>query len=354
MTISIHVKSSPLTWSMGKFAAKDIEQNGFSADRIDLMLGASGGPKWLVLSGLDRALCSDFLLQRTEVLPTVASSIGSWRFACMALADPQKGLDRFVEAYLDQYYTDESTIRDITRTLDTILSVMLGNAGAQEIISHPFFRNHIVTIRAKGLLKSDHKLLLGLGLTQSFLANLIHPRFLSASCERVVFGDVRMPAIAFNDNLASSAVPLSESNLEYALRASGAVPMALEGVRDIPGAPKGVYRDGGVTDYHFHTNLSAGKGLIFYPHFYAHCIPGWFDKSLRNRHQNATDWDNLVMVSPSIDFVQSLPFRKIPDRKDFFRMKDDERLSFWKKVIAESERLGDAFLEAVRTQCFSQ
>ena len=352
MSVSLHSKSSPLIWSIGRQAARIIEQNGFDARQIDLMIGASGGPKWLVLSGLDRALYSDFIFQREAELPTVASSIGSWRFACMALKDPLQGLDRFIEAYLTQQYTSESTIEDISATLNAILSCLLGEQGASEILSHRFLRNHIVTIRSKGLLKYRHKLGLALGLGQSFLMNLIQPRWLSLTCERVVFGDGRMSPLMFNDALPSRPVSLTEANLELALRASGSVPMALEGVENIPQAPPGMYRDGGVTDYHFNARLGRGKGLIFYPHFYAHCVPGWFDKGLKSRHQSESDWDNLIMVSPSPAFVDGLPYRKIPDRKDFFKLSDVERVPYWRRVVAESERLGEAFLDAVRTQQF--
>jgi len=46
-------------------------------------------------------------------------------------------------------------------------------------------------------------------------------------------------------------------------------------------------------------------------------------------------------------FVKTLPFGKIPDRGDFKRFagRDDERISYWRTVIAESERMADAFLE---------
>lgn len=33
--------------------------------------------------------------------------------------------------------------------------------------------------------------------------------------------------------------------------ASGSIAVVMEGVRNIGGVPEGIYRDGGVTDYHF-------------------------------------------------------------------------------------------------------
>jgi len=45
-------------------------------------------------------------------------------------------------------------------------------------------------------------------------------------------------------------VPLNRENFHYALLSSGSIPMIMPGVRDIADAPDGVYRDGGVIDYH--------------------------------------------------------------------------------------------------------
>lgn len=357
MTAAVHVKKPILNWQFGPKARQHIQQNGFSAADIGMMLGASGGPKWLVLAGLDRALFAEFLPKRTAPLTTLASSIGSWRFAAMAQRDSLAALDRFLEAYLAQHYPQKVTVDDVSRVLDEVLAHLLGETGVQEILSHPVYRNHLVTIRSGKMLGSDHKPVLMAGLAATFLANLGARTNLGWFCQRAVFGDSRDEIIEFDDQLATRHVALSSDNLELALRASGAVPLVLAGVRDIPGAPRGVYRDGGVTDYHFDPAVLVPKGLIFYPHFYPYCVPGWFDKALKRRHyqsgnQQPAVWQNLVMVSPSEEFVASLPGGRIPDRKDFFAMDDHQRLTLWNRTVSESERLGDAFLEAVQSQHF--
>ena len=55
-----------------------------------------------------------------------------------------------------------------------------------------------------------------------------------------------------------------------------------------PGAPKGAYWDGGITDYHLHLDYRALRAttapLVLYPHFQPTLIPGWLDKGLRHRH----------------------------------------------------------------------
>ena len=335
-------------WSFGAGARRHVQREGLQVDDIDLLMGASGGPKWLVLAGLDRYLFGHWLQQRSKPLDMVASSIGSWRFACLAQHQPLAAIDRFLEAYLEQAYTRDATAVDVSRVLDAVLSHLLGESGVAEILTHPCFRSHVFTVRALGWLKSEQRFKQSLGLLRSYGANLLGRSRLGQFFERAVFVDSRSQGdFPVADGLHAYRIPLNQANLELALRASGAVPLVLSGVADIPGAPQGVYRDGGVLDYHFDAAMVERRALVFYPHFYSHCIPGWFDKSLKWRHQTVKQWDNTVMVAPSFEFVARLPGGKIPDRKDFFSMTDAERVGYWRRVVAESERLADAFRDVV-------
>ena len=55
----------------------------------------------------------------------------------------------------------------------------------------------------------------------------------------------------------------------------------------------------------------------------------------------------MLLVAPSREYLASLPHGKLPDRSDFKRyLGDDEgRERYWRKAMAESQRLGDEFLE---------
>ena len=242
MTAAINIKTSPLAWSICTAARRHIEQNGFHVNDIDLLLGASGGPKWLVLAGLDRALITEFFPHRQQPLTTLASSIGTWRFACYAQDAPEQALDRFLDAYMAQQFTAGMTLQQVSAVLDEVLSRLLGADGAAQVLSHPVFRNHVVTIRSGRGLRSDAKAPLLAGLAGTFLANMMGRRRLGWCCERAVFADPRDAAVGFGDPLPTLQVPMRTDNLELALRASGAVPLVLAGVADIPGAPAGVCR----------------------------------------------------------------------------------------------------------------
>jgi hypothetical protein len=147
-------------------------------------------------------------------------------------------------------------------------------------------------------------------------------------------------------------VPLDAHNFQPALTASGAIPYVMEGVPDIAGAPEGMYRDGGILDYHPAVSLSSEQsGLILYPHFYPWIVPGWFDKNNPGRRVTGPVTDRMVLVAPSDTFVSRLPFGRIPDRKDFIRFKGNDagRVAAWEKAADMSRILGDRFLEMTRT-----
>jgi hypothetical protein len=53
---------------------------------------------------------------------------------------------------------------------------------------------------------------------------------------------------------------------------------------------------------------------------------------------------------PSAEFVASLPYGKIPDRKDFESMPAEQRIKYWQTVISQSDRLGEALKEMYENQ----
>jgi hypothetical protein len=121
----------------------------------------------------------------------------------------------------------------------------------------------------------------------------------------------------------------------------------LEGVT-IPGTA-GVHWDGGVLDYHLDLDFGAGEGLVLYPHFYSHIVPGWFDKSLSWRRARVDNFRRALIIAPSDDFVAKLPGGKIPDRKDFYTVPEAERIPRWQKAVDMSTQLGEELQELLAT-----
>src|SRR5690606_33047725 len=192
---------------------------------------------------------------------------------------------------------------------------------------------------------------LSLGLMRAISANMVGRRHLGRFMERGIVHDARGRApVSSLVDFPSHEVPLSRDNLLPALLASASIPLVMSGVRNIPGAPEGVYRDGGLLDYHLDLPYQQ-PGVILYPHFTDRVVPGWFDKTLPWRRGDASRLQDVLLVSPSPDYLATLPDRKLPDRKDFEKYAGDDagRERAWRGAVAESDRLGDEFLELVES-----
>jgi hypothetical protein len=339
-----------LTLKAGPRALAIVRERGLRFEDIDVIPGASGGAKWLSIGGLDRYLFGELLRgDRSKPINLIGSSIGSWRMACLAQRDPVAALARGHHAYIhDQRYSRKPSTREITDTLVRALDSLLGPTGVDEILSHPWARLHIITTQGRGLAATDHRALLSSSIAVAALGNMVSRRTLALQLRRCIFhGGSERCVFEHLSDLPTLHVPLTRENCRAALMASGSIPLLVHGVR-IPGV-EGMHWDGGVLDYHLDLDFGSGDGLVLYPHFYSHIVPGWFDKSLRWRRARATNFDRALLIAPSDEFVASLPGGKIPDRSDFYRFTDAERIPRWDAVLAASEQLGDELRELVVT-----
>ena len=337
-----------LSVCLGREAAARIAREGWSADLFSLLLGASGGPKWFILGHLDRLLFGDFLQRGSQPLSALGSSIGSWRHACLAMADPVAAIARLEQGYLNQHYASKPSAAEVSEVSRNILQQVLGEDGTRGLCQHPRIRSHIVTARGRGPAAASSTALLATGMGVAALGNTVSRRMLKLHFQRVVFhsGDAQSPGLALHD-FSTRYCALRQDNVAAALHASGAIPFVLTGERDIPGAPPGQYWDGGIIDYHFDLGQYRGDGLILYPHFSASIIPGWFDKFLPWRQAAIHEVDKLVLLCPSEPFIADLPLGKIPDRSDFTRLEHGERVRYWEQCIKRSEALAEEFAELI-------
>ncbi|WP_417515440.1 patatin-like phospholipase family protein [Marinobacter sp.] len=348
---AIHTRAPSLTIRAGRRTLQRLQEKPLTPDDVHVIPGAAGGPKALGLSGLDKAIFGDWLPQVEQERSLIGSSIGSWRFAAIASSDnPRVQLTRLAELYTSQRFSKGVSAAEVTRQSILFLEELIG--GREDyILQHPWYRLNVVVVRTFGMLEPESRARLGLGLMSAISANMVGRRHLGRFMERGILHDARLKApLSPLTDFPSHEIPLSRENLLPALLASASIPMVMSGVRDIPGAPTGIYRDGGLLDYHLDLPYEQ-PGVILYPHFTDRVVPGWFDKTLPWRRGDATRLQDVLLVTPSPDYLERLPDGKLPDRKDFetYAGNDDGRERSWRKAIAESERMGDEFLELLAT-----
>jgi hypothetical protein len=340
--------SSPITIRLGQRARQRIAADGLQPADIAIVPAAAGGPKGLILNGIDCWLFGSWLPQAPRQRTLVGASIGAWRMAASTFHDPLAAHRRLARLYASQRYPAKVDAAYVSRTCRALLDEVLDGRGA-EVLNHPGHRLAVLTVRGAGPLAGTGgarwRELAGFLLAAA--NNAVARHRLAGSMERVVFHDGRDTADWLRqpfDAFAGHFVGLSEANLRDALLASGSIPLVLEAVSAIAGAPPGDYWDGGLIDYHLHLPYRRDPGLVLYPHFADYIVPGWLDKSMPWRRARDAALENVILVSPSPSFVASLPNGKLPDRRDFKFYGQDHaaRMRDWRRAIAESERMAEA------------
>jgi hypothetical protein len=337
-----------LTFKAGPGAYADLRQRGFAPERIGTIAGASGGAKWLVLSQLDKVIAEKVLPKLSGPVHLLGSSVGAWRFCCYAQRSPREAIERFEAAYLEQTYSEKPDSAEITRKSREILRELLGEDGPRDIVQNSVFRTHFMAVRSRTLTASDKRPLLAAGLLTAATLNIVSRRSLGLFFRRSLFHDSRdLPPFYNATGFPMDRIPLTENNLIDAVIASGSIPLVLEGIRDIEGAPDGVYRDGGIIDYHLDLPLNDPDRFTLFPHFFERLIPGWFDKRLTWRRPQREHIDRTILICPSEEFIHSLPGHKIPDRSDFTSMDSATRVKRWRSVVASCQQLADELNEVL-------
>lgn len=344
--------SAGLHIAAGAAARRHLERNGLQLRDIRAMLGASGGPKWLVLNQLDRYLAPRLAADPAVSLDLLGTSIGSWRFACYAQTDPLAALDRFEEAYFAQDYSSKPDAAEISRECGKILDALLGNRHT-EVSGNTKRRLHTIANRCRPLTLNRSGDPTQWGLLLSALGNLLGREQLRHFFERVLFHGQGSQLPFTDTRFTLETADLTPNNLRQALMATASIPVLMEAVRDIPGTRGGSCVDGGITDYHFDTPLSYADGIVLYLHFSPRLVPGWFDKMLPWRRPTAVSMDNVLLISPSRDFISRLPNGRIPDRHDFIRMGSQTRKLAWQRCLNETERLAEELDCALEQQSWA-
>lgn len=366
----------------GPRARQHLARQGLQPADVGVIPAAAGGPKGLILGPLDRFLFGEWLLQSRQPVDLVGASIGAWRMATACLDDPVAAFERLEHDYIHQDYDlppgkTRPTAAHVSERFGQNLQAFYGGR-IGEVLHHPRYRLHIVTSRGRHVLAREHRLATPLGYLGAFVSNTVHRKALGAWLERVVFSSPAAgggcAALPFGTHdYRTRQVALSEENFMPALQASCSIPFVLQAVHNIPGAPRGAYWDGGITDYHMHLaygaapqgaieNIaasalpagargqnglkSAGEGgarLVLYPHFQHRVVPGWLDKGLKWRHRATPALDATVVLSPNPDWVRTLPNAKLPDRNDFTHYGTDSaaRAKAWQAATRASQQLVD-------------
>jgi hypothetical protein len=315
-------------------------ERGISASDIEIIAGAAGGPKWIILYELDKYLINEFLPKAQQTIHFVGGSIGAWRSAAYVLKDASSALDRLKEGYLNQRYSRPLTKDEVTNTCQDIIKYFLGPEGMAQVLDAPNRKLHIITSKAHFNTHSKSDRFLKYQLGKAALSNLLSRKGLNRSFTREVFSNTNNSIIK-NDGIRTVHHVMDEATLIPALRASGAIPVNIHPVH-LNGYE---YWDGGITDYHLDLSYRLENGIVFYPHFLPHITPGWFDKF--HPYRQSQYHDDTLLLYPSKDFIHMLPDKRLTSRVDFdtYAGDPDLRIKKWYEAADLGKYLVDDFLK---------
>jgi hypothetical protein len=345
---------------VGPRAMAHLRQWGLNPRDVRMIPAAAGGPKGLALSHLDQDLFGRWLPAASPQSPLhlVGASIGAWRMAAAMMPDPALAFQRLANDYIAQDYPLEPgqsmpSAQLVSEGFAQTLSAFFGS-DLPQLLVHPKRRNwhlHVLTSRGKAWLNRPNKWGTMAGFAGLAASNLVGRRWVSKWLERTVLSAQAPLPFGLHDQ-CTQQVRLTPENFLAAVQASCAIPFWLEPVLDIPGTLPGAHWDGGLIDYHLHwPYASMQDGLVLYPHFQQHVVPGWLDKSLPWRHRATPALDNLILLAPNPEWIKTLPNSKLPCRADFKALPVDQRKRDWTRAVAECERLADEWRHWLDSAC---
>ena len=352
MTQILKRRTSSLTIRAGHLAKEIIQKEGLSAHQVDTVPGAAGGPKGLGIQGLDQAIFGDFFAQAPKRRTLIGSSIGSWRFASILAWGAKEGTERLAEHYTHLSFHKKMSRHDVGQVCQDMLNgLILGKE--HQLVHHPDYHLTVLSIKSQHIFNSDKTLPLLASVMGIIGSNALARKHNRLFMQRVISQPNLGQQFEVQDEFTTLYQPLTEQNVRPWLMASASIPVVMSAIRNIPNAPQGSYRDGGLIDYHIDLPFQS-QGIVLYPHFTDSIIPGWFDKMLKKRRAKPENQARTLLLSPSPEYLQSLPLGRLPDRKDFTLkgLTNNDRIKMWNQCIAESQRMGDEFLELVEKQNF--
>ena len=330
---------------IGKDAKREISERGLGPDAFRLVLAASGGPKWLGIVGLDRAL-RKYLGQRRQPISLLGASSGAWRMAAWSCDSSGDCFDELQAAYIGQSYEGAPTPDEVSEVCREYLGRVFNHERAAFSLSNSVFQANFTT--AIFGLENPSKYRLMASLLPQILLNACKRDWLGLSFQRGLFSAGNFaPESPLRsgpwDGIPTRQIPLTLENYSQALLASGSIPFVLRGEAAIAEAGRGHHLDGGLLDYHFEVDSG---GPIIYPNFTEELIPGWLDRYWPYRRLSSKAKAQLVLLVPTPEFIAQFPDRRLPCREDFHRLSNPERIRLWTAATEKND-----LLQAELTAC---
>lgn len=341
-----------LEYRAGTRALERLRRDGLRPSLVRALAGPASGPRWLVLAGLDRALMKAGLAAAYNGGPPrllVGSSAGAWRMLAMASRDPERTHARLVEGYLERSFTRGVTAAQVSESYRGMLAEILTEDDRRFIASNPATDVAVHVTRLRTPLPWRIRVVQSAAIVVGAALHRMSAQWISVLARRVL---LHTRPERFHPGFQGLVVPLTPEGMVPAALASGTIPVLMQPVRGLPHAPRGMYMDGGLADYHLRQPYVApGEGITLFPHYQRRICAVWYDRGTPSRRPPAEALADVLEIHPTDAFIGSLPDGRLPERDDFVTYLDtpEERIRRWTEVVNRSEELGAALLRDIES-----
>lgn len=340
-----------LEYRAGPRAMELLRREGLRPERVRAVAGPASGPRWLALAGIDRALMESGLAAADGSAPRllVGASAGAWRMLAMASRDPHAAHARLVRGYVHQVFPRGVAPEAVSDGYRSMLADVLRDDDLRHIVSRPSTDVAVHITRLRGPLPWKSRVVQVAAMALGAALHRVSARAISLLSRRMLLHTRPERFVPFFEG---TVAPLTPGAILPAALASGTVPVYMAPVRSAGWAPRGIYVDGGLADYHLRQPYVApGDGITLFPHFQERICAVWFDRGTPGRRPPTEAIADVLQVYPSREFVAGLPGGRLPERDDFLSMVDspEERIRRWTETAARSEDLGAALLRDLGT-----
>src|SRR5690606_7600893 len=132
-------------------------------------------------------LAGEFFKARQTPLHLLGSSVGGWRMAAHASANPAEAITYFRDHYHQLRYPPKASIQAISQSSRDMIASFIGEEGARQICANPVFKLHLVTAGCRPMAQLEHKALQMSGLLLAATANVMSRRWLAGFFHRSLF-----------------------------------------------------------------------------------------------------------------------------------------------------------------------
>ncbi|KAJ3360254.1 hypothetical protein HDU91_004675 [Kappamyces sp. JEL0680] len=348
--ISLHDSAEYFEFSASRVLQRSSRHQGeFKAKGLDYFsyfFLPAAGPKAFVSCGFEYSLrAMDKTIQSPKWF--IGGSTGALRaFAYVSGLVQDKDITLALkEHYCQMYYQKGCTSDDLHSMMEQLYQTCAPSESLRQVVYHPTYRIAVIVTQLHPFLEKLPAFLLKFSFAVLALVNLLLPNFIYLFCKRICFYTGYMPPDCLVDDPSVDFCPLTPENAHQVLHATTSIPFISTPCTFIHGKGKGLFHDGGITDYmlntcvkpHHEPGIVLGDTPPLFPVY-----RNIFDQMLPwHRHLPRHYFEHTSIVRPSSHFLTAFPEKKLPSVSDWFHPEyiadPEKRRDFWGRVYQLSQ-----------------